>query len=101
MDLVWRNFYVDDLLRSFTDSCVAVEQTTQLRSLLEDAGFHLTKFFSKCVEFLESIPVEDRAQQLEARELGDDLQNKALGMLWNHVTDSFEFQVEIRRKEAT
>ena len=42
-DAVLRDFYVDDLLKSFSDSDEARDKGKELQSLLAEGGFQLTK----------------------------------------------------------
>ena len=47
VDAVQRDFYVDDLLKSFPNSERAIEVCKQLQSILARGGFTLTKWMSK------------------------------------------------------
>ena len=52
---VYKNFYVDDLCKSFSTAEEAVEVIKQLCTLLKSGGFHLTKFVSNSRSFLETV----------------------------------------------
>ena len=54
VQLIARNFYVDDVLASVGS---AAEGTT-IRVLLAKAGFNLTKWLSNNKEILNSVPVD-------------------------------------------
>jgi len=101
LDAIRRNFYVDDYLKSFESDEQAKEQVDELRRLLDDAGFHLTKFTSNSEEVMGSISENERAQVPQAKGLGGDVENSVLGLIWNHVADEFKFHVVIKPKEAT
>jgi len=56
-----RNFYVDDVLKSFPSTEQAVHLTSDLNKLLMRGGFRLTKFASNSRGVLQSISPELRA----------------------------------------
>ena len=56
IETVFRNFYVDDLLKSVKSSEDAVRIYTQTSKLLFHGGFHLTKWISNKRDVLEAIP---------------------------------------------
>ena len=53
-----RNFYVDDMLKSFQNAKTAVDMIYKVKSLCKEGGFNLTKFSSNHIEVLKSIPDE-------------------------------------------
>ena len=61
MDAVLCDFYVDDLLKSFSDPDEAKDKGKELQSLLAEGGFQLTKWNSNSCEVLEEFPSEKRA----------------------------------------
>ena len=58
-DVVRRNFYMDDLLKSTTTTEKATELALKLIDLLAQGEFRLTKFMSNHKEVLREIPVEE------------------------------------------
>ena len=54
---VKRNFYVDDCLKSVKDRAQAVNLVEDIRHLLSQGGFRLTKWLSNDRDVLASIPV--------------------------------------------
>ena len=58
VDAVMRDFYVDDLLKSFETTSQAVEITKELQELLAKGGFQLTKVMSNEREVLNAFPPE-------------------------------------------
>ena len=58
VDAVLKDFYVDDLLKSFADSERAVQVSKQLQELLARGGFELTKWISNSRSVLSAFPVE-------------------------------------------
>ena len=86
--------YVDDFLSGCDTLSDAVECYEQLTSVLGLAHFHLRKWMSNDLEFLERIPVEDRYSDGSV-ELFSDGQLKVLGVFWIPSTDVLKFDVKI------
>ena len=100
VDAVLRDFYVDDLLKSFSDSDEAKDKGKELQSLLVEGGFQLTKWNSNSREVLEEFPSEEGAPvvkdlSLESEELPVD---RARGAHWDVERDSI-ILVVIDKKE--
>jgi hypothetical protein len=55
LDAVTRDFYVDDLLKSFSDTEEAKKGSKELQSILAKGGFHLTKWSLKFTRSLTRI----------------------------------------------
>ena len=91
---VTSNFYVDDWLKSTHTTAQAIELINDIRSLLRQGGFNLTKFSSADRQVLKSIPAEHRGKQIENIDLDKQElpQDRALGVKWNTNTDSFYFK---------
>ena len=68
VDAVLKDFYVDDLLKSFADSERAVQVSKQLQELLVRGGFELTKWISNSRSVLSVFPVEERAPTIKSLE---------------------------------
>ena len=83
-DAVFKDFYVDDLLKSFADSRRAVILSRQLQELLARGGFQLTKWMSNCRDVLSAFPVED----LKSDSLPSD---RALGIHWGIERETINF----------
>jgi hypothetical protein len=56
VDIVKKNFYVDDCLKSVSDEQEGVEVARKLPELLSRGGFRLTKWVSNSAAVIESIP---------------------------------------------
>ena len=69
VDAVLKDFYVDDLLKSFADSERAVQVSKQLQELLARGGFELTKWISNSRSVLSAFPVEERAPTIKSLDL--------------------------------
>ena len=65
VDAVLKDFYVDDVLKSFADSEHAVQFSKQLQELLARGGFELTKWISNSRSVLPAFPVEERAPTIK------------------------------------
>ncbi|MCP3679339.1 MAG: DUF1759 domain-containing protein, partial [Gammaproteobacteria bacterium] len=90
-NVVNRSFYVDDCLLSASDICSLQKLVVDVRQVLKQGGFNLTKFVTNSAEVMSQIAVQDRAK--EAKEFNDDIQSKALGIKWEVIPDSFVITV--------
>ena len=93
VDAVFRDFYVDDLLKSFPDSERVIEVNKQLQELLARGGFELTKWISNSRTVLSAFPVEERAPHIKSLDLKSEIlpMDRALGIHWNVEHDMINF----------
>ena len=100
---VMRDFYVDDLLKSFETTGQAVKITKELQELLAKGGFQLTKVMSNEHEVLNAFPPEHRA--LAVKDLDLDLNSlpmdRALGIHWDVEADTFNLVVRSKSQPET
>ena len=97
-----RNFYVDDCLKSVATEEEASQLVADLRALLDERGFRLTKWVSNSKAVLESIPDSECAPSVKNMNLDDCLPcERALGVKWNVESDELYFDVAIKEKEVT
>ena len=77
-----RNFYVDDMLKSFPSAKIAVDMIHKVKSLCKEGGSNLKKFSSNHIEVLKSIPDEYRKDQVKNKDLNLGIlpEEKALGV---------------------
>ena len=73
-DVMRKNFYVDDCLRSEFEGKEesAIERIRDVRHACARGGFNLAKFVSNSKTVLESIPEEERGPEVRSLELGSD-----------------------------
>ncbi|CAH8572859.1 unnamed protein product [Schistosoma guineensis] len=100
-DVVDRSFYVDDYLASIDNVQDAIEMAKALGSLLRKGGFRLTKWISNCLQVLESIHPEERAEAVRETDFERLPTERTLGLFWNTMVDSFEFKVHIPKRPLT
>ena len=98
-----RNFYVDDMLKSFPSAKIAVDMIYKVKSLCKEGGFNLTKFSSNHIEVLKSIPDECRKYGVKDKDLNLDILpgDKALGVKCNIQEDTLGFIIKMDDKPAT
>ena len=72
VDVLRKNFYVDDCLRSEGKEDTAIERIHDVRHACAHGEFNLAKFVSNSKNVLESIPEEVRALEVRSLELGSD-----------------------------
>lgn len=103
VEIVRKNFYVDDCLKSVNSEERAIELIGQLRHMLAAGGFNLTKWVSNSRIVLESIPASERVKEVKDLDLHNDILpvERALGVRWNTETDQFTFKIVVKEKPAT
>ena len=96
---ILRNFYVDDLLQSVGSEDEGIHYASQLRSLLAERGFNLTKWISNSRQIIESVPKEFRAKTIQNLDLlkSELPVERALGIEW--LTESDVFRIRVKQKE--
>ena len=64
-DTVLKNFYVDDCLKSVATEKEAINLVAQLKKLVAQGGFNLTKWMSNRPSVLKEIPQADRSRRVK------------------------------------
>ena len=102
-EVLQRNFYVDDLLKSVETEEKAVKLIKVVKSMCKSGGFNLTKFNSNSKAVLETIPICDRKKVTAECSLKNQSIpiETTLGILWNIDEDVFTFKVELKEKPNT
>lgn len=83
IETIRKNSYVDDCLKSVTETEKAIKLIKELRQLLARRSFRLTKFVSNDVNVLSSIPESERAQSVVSLDLDEVPVERVLGVEWN------------------
>lgn len=93
------DFYVDDLLSGTDTVETAIEARHQLKEMMNKGGFLLKKWSSNSVDFMKSIPPDERSQNafLDLNIAG---KVKTLGILWNLKTNKFEYKFTLKHTES-
>lgn len=93
VNAVFRDFYVDDLPKSFAGAERAINRSRQLRDLLARRGFQLTKWISNHRDVFSAFSVEERAPHIKDLDLKSDSVplDRALGIHWDVERDSINF----------
>ncbi|XP_023814298.1 uncharacterized protein LOC111947899 [Oryzias latipes] len=100
---VKRNFYVEDCLKSLPTEDAAIALASELRQLLANGGFKLTKWLSNSKRVMKFIPADEWAKSVCELNLDqDDLPyERTLGVLWNAEQDCFTFDARPISRPAT
>lgn len=93
VETVKRNMYVDDMMKSASNTIKAKTLVSQTRELLERGGFRLRKWYSNNREVLATIPETERAKSVANLELERLPTESALGLKWNTEEDTFVWNV--------
>ena len=102
-NILRRNFYVDDMLKSFSSTDAAINAIHKVMDLCREGGFKLTKFSSNDVDVLKSITDEYRKDGVKDKDLqiGTLPEDKALGVKWNIQDDTLGFTIKMSKKATT
>lgn len=101
VQMLWRNFYIDDLLKTVPTPATATRLASQLIELCAKGGFNLTKFISNDRNVLTQIPAEERAVPASHLDLDELPVNWALKVEWNIALDKFGFKIADLNKPNT
>ena len=98
-----RNFYVDDMLKSFQTVTKAKDVIRKVKELCAKGGFNLAKFTSNNEAVLKSIPNEGRRKNVsdEALTFCKLPEDKAFGVKWNISKDTLGFQTKMTENPST
>ena len=102
-EVLHRNFYVDDMLKSLAAERRAISTISNTRNMCQEKGFRLTKFHSNSRTVIESIPPSERSKSLKDVDLTNDSipSERALGIQWSPERDVFTFKVQFKEKPST
>ena len=92
---ITQHMYVDDCLVSTPTPQEAIDLIAGIKDLCNKGGFHLKDWVSNSKDVMESIPEQDRAQVYEQNLDIHSEVNRALGIVWSVINDTFEFKVNI------
>ena len=97
-----RNFYVDDMLKSYRATDEAVDLSQQITNIFKAGEFSLTNFASNKTEVMKSIPDEHCTKNIDIKELesGDVQKERALRVVWDIKADIFEFKISLKDESA-
>ena len=101
IDNIFRNFYVDDLLKSCRTTGEGRSLAKELVDLLKISGFRLTKFSSNSDEILDSLPSTEVSSSPSSIQFNPESFERALGIRWDIRSDEFSFATIQRKGEAT
>ncbi|PFX25076.1 hypothetical protein AWC38_SpisGene10297 [Stylophora pistillata] len=93
IETVYRDMYIDDMMRSTSTTEKAISLASQLRTFLEKGGFRLTKWYSNDREVIATISESERAKSVVNLELAQLPTESALGLKWNIKENKFVWEV--------
>ncbi|XP_066922156.1 uncharacterized protein [Clytia hemisphaerica] len=98
-----RNFYVDDMLKSFPSTQEAIVTIPNIVNMSNAGGFRLTKFHSNDRNVLATIPEEEKSKRLKNLDMSSNPipEERALGMNWDPESDKFFFKIELKERPTT
>ena len=99
--VVRNNFYVDDCPISVDEYQTGIRLVTELREMLSQGDFHLTKWVSTSEHIINSIDAAERAGSPAKFDLGDEASKRLLGIVWSVTGDWFGYHVIVPDKPPT
>ena len=93
-ETVLESTYMDDSMDSVRSDEEGVELVRQLSALWHKASMHPRKWQSNSTTILQTIPEEDRAEEINLTK-GELPNVKTLGVLWLAKEDQFTFQLQL------
>ena len=102
-DVMRKEFYVDDGLKSVKCVDTATKLIHNCQAMCAKAGLRLHKFSSNKKEVIQAVPPEDRAKGLQELDLTRDPLpiEQTLGIMWCAETDSLQFHIVIHDRPLT
>ena len=94
VEAIAQNFYVDDCLKSMPTVSEAINLVSELKMLVAEGGFNLTKWTSNSPEVISKVPYSDRSKKAQERVLDALTDDRALGVCWRVHEDHLSFQVQ-------
>ena len=92
-EVITDNFYMDDCLHSFHAVQEAIKVSNDVTNALSEGGFRLTKWVSNDKQILKVLPSQEVSSTLVNLDFDDISIERALGILWNPVTQAFQIKV--------
>nr|CAI5838887.1 unnamed protein product [Callosobruchus analis] len=92
-NIIKRDFYIDDLLTGAESAADLLKIQSQVSDILRSVGFPLRKWLCNDKKVLANFKTygETEASILE---IGEDEQNKTLGVFWNSCNDLIQYRVD-------
>lgn len=88
-------FYVDDFMSCSENVHSAMQLRDNLCTVLSKSGFHLRKWSSNSMEFMQSVNPSDKSTASETV-IESSQTVKTLGLLWDTASDSFKFSIDLQ-----
>ena len=102
-DVMRKDFYVDDGLKSVKCVDTAINLIKNCQAMCAKTGLGLHKFSSNKKEVIQAVPPEDRAKGLQKLDRTRDPLpiERTLGIMWCTESDSFQFRIVIQDRPLT
>ncbi|XP_062605642.1 uncharacterized protein LOC134267449 [Saccostrea cucullata] len=103
INTVFKNFYVDDCLKSVKNVDYAIDLIKDIQRLLTRGGFHISKWISNNRDVMMTIPISERAKEVKGLDLDYNAlpMERAVGVQWCVESDVFRFNIEVNKKPLT
>lgn len=88
--IIQKDFYVDDLITGAATEAEVLQIQREVSSILSSAGFELRKWLCNSNDVLRRFQVNS-ALESSILQLGENQENKTLGIFWNAQTDGIQY----------
>ena len=89
-------FYMDDHLDSFGSFEEAISTSTDVRKILANSGFELTKWLSNSPQIIKKFPESELPTNHKSLDLTEPTRETLLGILWN--SEKVVLQIKLVQK---
>ena len=93
---VERNMYIDDLMKSVSNTESASRLVSQLRELMKKGGFRLMKWISNDRKVLSEIPESETAKSVVSLDIDDLPTECTLGLKYKMENDEFMWETHTK-----
>ena len=95
------DFCVDDCLVCVATEKEEIKTLTDMRAILSQGGFNLTKWFSNNDNVMSTVLEQHRSKSAKTLQLENSTAEKVLGVYWEIGSDTFRMKVNIPDKPYT
>ncbi|XP_063368187.1 uncharacterized protein LOC134656557 [Cydia amplana] len=95
---ILKSHYMDDYIESVDNEQLAIKMITEVSEIHKQGGFEIRNWISNKPEVLECTPKETLSDKAIRFKTGcDDVPERTLGLLWYPASDTFGFDLSLKR----
>ncbi|XP_063538669.1 uncharacterized protein LOC134747922 [Cydia strobilella] len=98
VEAILKSHYMDDYIESVDNEQLAIKMIKEVSEIHKQGGFEIRNWISNKPEVLECTPKETLSDKAIRFKTGcDDLPERTLGLLWYPTSDTFGFDLSLKR----